>query len=270
MILLCGIVSEGPLARVREQLEQLNAPYLVFNQRQFATMAMEFEITQGRVSGWLQVEVHRYPLENFIGVYNRLMDDRRLPELEGEPADSIRRRQCRAPHDTLIRWCELSPARVVNRTVPMGSNFSKPYQIQLIQGHEFAVPETLITNDPEQVRAFRRRHRSVIYKSISGVRSVVRMLEPEDDQRLEHIRWCPTQFQAFVEGTNVRVHTVGTAVLQRLSKPRQPITAMQSSKGARRNYRLSNSLPHSRNGASNSRGRWGWPSPHRPEDYPAE
>ena len=26
--------------------------------------------------------------------------------------------------------------------------------------------------------------------------------------RLESIRWCPTQFQAFVDGTNVRVHTV--------------------------------------------------------------
>jgi glutathione synthase/RimK-type ligase-like ATP-grasp enzyme len=37
-------------------------------------------------------------------------------------------------------------------------------------------------------------------------------LEEEDFARLECIHWCPTQFQAFVEGTNVRVHTVGDAV----------------------------------------------------------
>ena len=30
----------------------------------------------------------------------------------------------------------------------MASNGSKPYQTQLIRAHGFAVPETLITNDP--------------------------------------------------------------------------------------------------------------------------
>ncbi|HEY3477005.1 MAG TPA: hypothetical protein VGK56_20470, partial [Anaerolineales bacterium] len=33
-----------------------------------------------------------------------------------------------------------------------------------------------------------------------------------DLARLQHIRWCPTQFQVYVEGTNVRVHVVGTKV----------------------------------------------------------
>ena len=37
-------------------------------------------------------------------------------------------------------------------------------------------------------------------------------LEESDFDRLEHIRWCPTQFQAFVDGTNLRVHTVGGEV----------------------------------------------------------
>jgi glutathione synthase/RimK-type ligase-like ATP-grasp enzyme len=62
------------------------------------------------------------------------------------------------------------------------------------------------------VRAFRAQHKRFIYKSISGIRSIVHTLEDMDDQRLEHIRWCPTQFQVFVEGTNVRVHTIGSAV----------------------------------------------------------
>jgi hypothetical protein len=29
---------------------------------------------------------------------------------------------------------------------------------------------------------------------------------------MQQVRWCPTQFQAFVEGTNVRVHVVGDNV----------------------------------------------------------
>jgi len=94
----------------------------------------------------------------------------------------------------------------------MGSNSSKPYQAQLIRAQGFAVPETLITNDPDLVHEFRHRHKKVVYKSISSIRSIVQMLGEKDLARLEHILWCPTQFQAFVAGTNVRVHTVDTTV----------------------------------------------------------
>jgi hypothetical protein len=212
MILLCGIPSETPLVMVREQLDKLGVPHVVFNQRRFASTQLEFEILDGRVTGWMHVEGRGYRLEDFRGVYTRLMDDRFLPELENESANSPKRRYCRAVHDVLIRWYEIAPGRVVNRTAPMGSNFSKPYQAQLIREQGFAVPGTLITNDPDLVRQFRRQHKRVIYKSISGVRSIVQMLEDRDLERLDHIRWCPTQFQEFVEGTNVRVHTIDTEV----------------------------------------------------------
>lgn len=212
MILLCGIPSETPLAMVRQQLTKLGVSCAMFNQRRFASMGLEFEVSGGRVTGWLHIEGRSYHLEHIQGIYTRLMDDRLLPELKDEPANSPKRRYCRALHDTLIRWCEITPARVVNRTAPMGSNFSKPYQAQLIREQGFAVPETLITNDPDLVREFRKRHKRVIYKSISGIRSIVQTLEDGDLERLDHIRWCPTQFQEFVEGTNVRVHTVGTEV----------------------------------------------------------
>ena len=212
MILLCGIPSETPLVMVCEQLSKLSVPYVVFNQRNFAGTQLEFEISGGRVTGWIHIEGRNYRLEHFTGIYTRLMDDRFLPELDDEPANSPKRRYCRALHDTLIRWCEITPARVVNRMAPMGSNFSKPYQAQLIREQGFAVPETLITNDPDLVREFRNRHKRVIYKSISGTRSIVQTLQDKDLERLDHIRWCPTQFQEYVEGTDVRVHTVNTEV----------------------------------------------------------
>jgi glutathione synthase/RimK-type ligase-like ATP-grasp enzyme len=94
----------------------------------------------------------------------------------------------------------------------MGSNCSKPYQAQLIRKHGFRIPETLITNDPELVRDFCNRSGRIIFKSMSGVRSIVQTLDEEHFEHLDAIRWCPVQFQAFVEGTNVRVHVVGTRV----------------------------------------------------------
>jgi glutathione synthase/RimK-type ligase-like ATP-grasp enzyme len=197
---------------VRDALDSNGAPYVVLNQRKFASMKMSLDIQGGKPSGRLQLNGDSYSVDEFIGVFTRLMDYHHLPELKDAPADSPELKFCGNLFETLTRWAEISPARVVNRVAPMGSNFSKPYQAQLIKRYGFEVPETLITNDPELVCAFRARHGRVIYKSISGVRSIVQTLTDDDMKRIDNIRWCPTQFQAFVEGTNVRVHTVGEKV----------------------------------------------------------
>lgn len=212
MILLCGIPSESPVALVRRALDSNDTPYVLLNQRKFSVMKMAMEVSGGQTRGKLQINGDSYSLSDFTGVFTRLMDYRHLPELKDTPADSPQHNFCRNLFDTVTRWAEITPARVVNRIAPMGSNFSKPFQAQLITQFGFEVPETLITNDPELVRAFRARHGRVIYKSISGVRSIVQTLTDDDMDRLDSIRWCPTQFQAFVEGTNVRVHTVGEKV----------------------------------------------------------
>lgn len=212
MILLCGIPSESPMALVREALDELGAPYVFFNQRHFATAEFDFELRAGRATGRFRLGDDTHALEEFTAVFPRMMDDHFLPELNGEPDTSPKRRACRALHDAIHRWTEVADARVVNRSGPMSSNFSKPYQTQLIQSYGFRVPETLITNDPELAREFRARHGRVIFKSISGVRSIVRTLEDDDLKRLNLIRLCPTQFQAFVPGTNLRVHTIGEEV----------------------------------------------------------
>jgi glutathione synthase/RimK-type ligase-like ATP-grasp enzyme len=197
---------------VTDRLENRDANFLLLNQREFAHCSIEFEVEGGAVTGELRVGDRSYRLEEFRAAYSRLMDDRCLPELAGHAENSPLRLRCRGFHDTLTRWLEISPARVVNRCGPMATNGSKPYQIQLIRDQGFLVPETLVTNDPELVREFRSRHGRIIYKSISSVRSIVQTMEDADDGRLENLRWCPAQFQAFVDGTNIRVHTVGGEV----------------------------------------------------------
>src|SRR3712207_6946688 len=51
------------------------------------------------------------------------------------------------------------------------------------------------SNRPDLVIEFRRQHGRIIFKSMSGVRSIVRLFDDEDEARLGSIRWCPTQFQ---------------------------------------------------------------------------
>src|SRR5262245_25653479 len=174
MILLCGIPTEGPLALVSEALAELKVPFLVINQRQFAQWDLEFEITAGGLSGWLRADNRHFALADIRGVYTRLMDHQLLPEFRGLPECSPLRTACATRHERLSRWLEVTPARVLNRAGAMATNFSKPFQAQLIQAAGFATPPTLITNDPKAVHAFRREHGRLIYKSISSVRSIVR------------------------------------------------------------------------------------------------
>jgi glutathione synthase/RimK-type ligase-like ATP-grasp enzyme len=122
--------------------------------------------------------------------------------------DSPAWQHCQAVHAAMMQWYELAPGLVLNRSQEVGLNYSKPLQAQLIRQQGFMIPETVVTNDPEVVRVFRRRHSRVVYKSISYIRSIVRMLTDADEKRLSAIRACPTQFQEFIEGLNVRVHTV--------------------------------------------------------------
>jgi glutathione synthase/RimK-type ligase-like ATP-grasp enzyme len=216
VILLCGIPTESPLAMVAERLRHAGLPFVVLSQRDFESSPFHYEIAAGRIEGELRTRGVRYQLGDVSAVYIRLMDDQQLPELANESAGSPRRQHARAWHDALTRWCEIAPIRVVTRVAAMASNASKPFQAHAILRHGFRIPDTLITSDPESVRAFAREHRRVVFKSTSGVRPMVRMLVEADMARLDRIRWCPVQFQAFVDGRNVRVHVIGSDVFATL------------------------------------------------------
>lgn len=210
-VLLCGIPTDAPLAMVASRLQAGNTPIAILNQREFQSVQFDAELANG-VRGNLWLGRNRFELDSFTGIYTRLMDDRYLPEVEDEPPDSSLRVRCRRLHDGLTIWHELASCRVVNRPGASASNMSKPFQALLALEHGFLVPQTIITNDPTAVEDFRRDFKRVVYKSISGVRSIVTELDDPDLQRLDDIRWCPVQFQEYVEGDDVRVHVVGSHV----------------------------------------------------------
>jgi len=112
-------------------------------------------------------------------------------------------------HENLFEWLDVSPALVVNRPRAMQANASKPMQAQLIGAVGFEVPATLVTSEEEEARAFWKEHGRVVFKSISGVRSIVTELSADTADRLKLLANLPTQFQAWVPGVDIRVHVVG-------------------------------------------------------------
>jgi len=221
MILVGGIADEGPTALVIDALEAMGAHYCVFDQRRAASSAITLEIAGdahgGAISGALTIDGEPIALETVRAFFVRVMDDNLLPGIRELAPHAPERQRCRRLHELVLQFADIAPARVLNRPAAMGSNQSKPFQAHAIRACGFDIPETLITNHPDTAREFVERVWSegdgAIYKSVSGVRSIVQKLERRDLARLDRIRWCPTQFQRHVIGTDVRVHVVGRTVL---------------------------------------------------------
>jgi glutathione synthase/RimK-type ligase-like ATP-grasp enzyme len=216
MILICGISSEPPTRLVLEAAEKLGVQTWILNQRECAQSDCVVEISGGRLVGRLWTPAGEIGLEDVSGVYVRLTEWQTLPEYRGRgrrTPDGLSVAHARAFHEVFQEWLEAAPCLVMNRADASASNMSKPYQSQWIAESGFEVPDTLVTNDADALAAFRRRHRRVIFKSVSSIRSIVQELTPRYEKRLDQLRYLPTQFQELVEGTDVRVHVAGGRVL---------------------------------------------------------
>lgn len=209
MVLLCGIPTDSPFEMIGDALEEKNIPFLTLSQLDYEPLYISYQVAAGKITGELGIRNRSYALDEITGVYNRMTDVQLLQDYKKMPADRTQQTQVLQAHQTLSNWISISTARVLNPNRAMASNSSKPYQMMLIEQYGFKTPRSIITNRPEVVLAFRRQWGQLIYKSASGVRSIVQEFGEKAEKQLKAIIACPTLFQQLVAGTNIRVHVVG-------------------------------------------------------------
>lgn len=211
MILLWGPGTDSPLLAVARALEHRGAAWTIVEQR--SVLQTDVHLTVGcGIRGWVRCGDERTDLAAVTAAYLRPHDTRRVPAVARAGEGSAVWRHALGVEDALLSWADIAPARVVNRPAAMAGNNAKPAQIAQLRSLGFAVPDTLVTTEPAAAEAFWEEHRDVIYKSVSGVRSIVARLTDEHRARLADVRWCPTQFQAYSPGTDHRIHVVGEEV----------------------------------------------------------
>jgi glutathione synthase/RimK-type ligase-like ATP-grasp enzyme len=208
MILLWGLAEEAPLAAVADALRVLGAPFFLLEQN--LTEQTRLELTVGRsLKGTIHCGEVTLDLAAIQAAYLRPYPNRQIPTLAGSGPGSAAWQHADRLLEAFWAWAELTNARVINRPLAMASNNSKPFQAAIIRAAGFRPPPTLVTNHCPGLRRFQRKHGDVIYKSTSSQRSIVARVESRRTRRWRDLRWCPTQFQALVPGTDVRVHAVG-------------------------------------------------------------
>jgi hypothetical protein len=213
MIVVSGLLADEMIELMCARLNALGMPYVFFDELNYpGGYDVTWEADGDVARGHIDTAEGRINLADITGVYVRYVDYRGEPQRTNLTAPE--KEVVKAEYQlSLMDLYDCLPCTVVNRARSSTSNDSKVYQQQLARAFGFHTPRTLITTMPEEVVEFYEEcGRHVIYKSVSGVRSIVKRLSEDDFPRLERVRNCPTQFQEWIEGVDVRVHTVGDDV----------------------------------------------------------
>lgn len=213
MILVCGGLADGVTELVCARLAHCGLPFRLLDLASYPT-GHRLAWTWGAdgPEGWIETGDWRLDLTDLTGVYLRFLGPEGRRPVEGAPEDDLA--ALRAEGDAgLAALAETLPCLVVNRISGGLANNSKPWQAATLAECGLAPPATIVTNDPDAARAFwEERRGAVVYKSASGVRSIVRRLEADDLDRLARLVDGPAQLQAYVPGVNVRTHVVGARI----------------------------------------------------------
>ena len=195
MIVVWAPQDDPPAARILELLRERGVDTVYLDDAALDGLRYDVTLASGPV-GWLEVDGREIPLDTVEGIYLR-------PGPQRTPT-------ARTAAACLLAVASSIDAVVINRPAAGRSNLAKPYQLAAIAGAGFAVPPTIVTTDPAAARAFLARHDRIVYKSISGVRSIVATLDAAGSERLSGVSTGPVQLQRWIDGIDVRVHVVGT------------------------------------------------------------
>lgn len=116
----------------------------------------------------------------------------------------------------LLLSLEHAGVHVVNPPQAGAAMQFKPFQLDVLRRLGAPLPRTLISNDPDQIRAFhaeeQARQGEVIFKPLLGG-AITRLLDGEVLAKLDYVRAAPVIFQQRIQGDDIRVMLAGQDIV---------------------------------------------------------
>jgi glutathione synthase/RimK-type ligase-like ATP-grasp enzyme len=210
MILVVGGRSEPGTRFMCSRLEEYRFSYRVLDLEKYpAQFEVCWQWQNGEVSGYIRTRDWSLSLDAVTGVYLRDLSLQSRVQQPGLTRDQLQAFYLES--DTgIVALLESLDCPVVNRPTATVSNHSKTYQGLCILRSGLNYPPSLITSDPVAARGFCSEWGGrVIYKPLSNAPAEARLLTGDQMDRLNLLGYCPTLFQAFIPGDDIRMHVVG-------------------------------------------------------------
>ena len=210
MILLFGALADAEMAYVCLRLLHKDIDFLLVDTARFPNRVdLNYSIEKTVMNGTICYGSQYVDLTDVRSIYVRDIGSYEWFSHFNQNGEQIHPAYYESSN-SLVSLAETLPVLVANRPTASSTNFSKPYQQMFIEKHGFNVPRTLVTTIPEEACNFYHECQGqVIYKSVSYQRSIVQRMQLAELERIELVRYCPVQFQEYVPGVDIRVHTVG-------------------------------------------------------------
>ncbi|MFN9644045.1 MAG: RimK family alpha-L-glutamate ligase [Cyanobacteriota bacterium] len=178
------------------------------------------------VSSWEgEVSYAGLPLFDCKSIYVRAVPSPHPPVVRQDPALRLHAdwfaRYMQARERTgwlmaLLLSLDHAAVRLVNPPQAGAALQFKPFQLDVLRRLGARLPRTLISNDPDRIRAFhaaeRDRQGEVIFKPLLGG-AITRRLDEEVLAKVEFVRAAPVIFQERILGADVRVVLVGDHIV---------------------------------------------------------
>lgn len=211
MIMIIGSERDYHAQHILERLQARGTPCFFLDTVAFPEkLVMGLSPTDGEGGGFLKTpEGKQVPLSSIRSVYwrfhhgievNKELPPELRPIIYREIESALGSLFRNMPH---VLW--VNPYSAIDR------HRYKAHQLYLMAQAGMRVPDTLVTNDPDAVRAFSQKHQGrIIYKPVAGGAHTAQVNDVDlSDERLKDLRISPVQFQEMIEGVDVRVYVIG-------------------------------------------------------------
>lgn len=123
-------------------------------------------------------------------------------------------REHRSIFQSLSRILEDHGADVIPPFRNYGFQDRKPWQLHLYDLNNLHIPDTVFTNDPDELRSFYDTHERVIYKPVTRGGGPHELTDDDlTQERLEKLATAPIQLQEYVPGDDIRIYILNGEVI---------------------------------------------------------